>query len=80
MKIVCAVGGSRYSHSILEALQRVEMPSESSVELLHVIETDRLSLNKGMSSEAKQAIQKGLVLAQVRGEGLMSRAEETVSG
>lgn len=78
MKILCAIDGSRYSRWVLEALKRIDMPSESSVELLHVIDRDQWPPNKHMSSQAKEAIQKGLVRAHASGHAFMTSAEKAV--
>lgn len=57
----------------------MEVPSQSLFELLHVINPDQFMPNKGMSSEAKQAVRKGLALAEARGEVMLTQAQEAAS-
>lgn len=76
MKILCAIDGSRYSRCAFQALPYLEIGADSSVTLLHVVNTDQLKVNKRLSQEANQAIAKALVMAEAGGHTLLTRFEK----
>lgn len=76
MKILCAIDGSRYSRCAFQALPYLKIGADSSVTLLHVVNTDQLKINKRMSPDANQAIAKALAMAEGGGHTLLTRFEK----
>lgn len=76
MKILCAIDGSRYSRCAFQALPYLKIGADSSVTLLHVVNTDQLKVNKRMSPEANQAIAKALAMAEAGGHTLLTSFEK----
>lgn len=73
MKILCAIDGSRYSRWALNALQYLKIGADSSLTLLHVVNTDRLKVDKSMNVGANQALARALALAESDGHTLLAR-------
>lgn len=73
VKILCAIDGSRYSRWALNALQYLKIGADSSLTLLHVVNTDRLKVDKSMNVGANQALARALALAESDGHTLLAR-------
>jgi nucleotide-binding universal stress UspA family protein len=63
---------------VFQALAYLKIGADSSVTLLHVMNSDQLNVNKRLSPEANQAIAKALVMAEAGGHALLTRSEKAV--
>ena len=76
MKILCAIDGSRYSRCAFQALPYLKIGADSSVTLLHVVNSDQLKVNKRLSPKGNQAIAKALAMAEIGGRTVLTRSEK----
>lgn len=75
MKILCAVDGSKHSRWALEALQRWSFPQGSSLVLVHVLDTTKLRVPKGLGEAARGAMKRAASFAKEIGQDMLKRME-----
>ena len=60
LKILCAIDGSQYSRCAFQALPYLKIGADSSVTLLHVVNTDQLNVNNSLISGETGRLQRRL--------------------
>lgn len=73
--ILCAVDGSRHTQMALDMVHHALAKPGETVELVHVIDLSRLQPTKGMTHQARRAMEQALGLAERHGRNLLARAE-----